>query len=325
MDEASSKFVDRLVQEKLLDEKLRRVHHFPEDGIDERPAGLFEDFPEFARKPLPETVPTPKGFRFDSPLPGVHPENNSCEVVVHRSPDPTACVVLLHGLFEDSRAIHDFLVRELLKLGCDVFQPTLPYHYDRKPPASLFGGEYFWSANYKRTRTAFKQAVLELHALQRIVRAREGLPALVAGFSMGGCVSLLLASVCEDLHGVFAINPATSLSGIVWDSPLCQTIKADYLAAGVSIERLQGAFSDFEPLGASRVALDRERIRVAYGIYDQVTSVEQYESLVRAWNLRDPIPYKAGHMNTLRMPRLAGDIAQFIRSLPETHPEPHRP
>lgn len=316
MDEASSKFVDRLVVEKLLEEKLRKVRHSPEGGL-RAPGSLAEALASIRGAALPEIVETATGFHFVSPFPGEHAENDRCEVVLHRARETRASIVFLHGLFEDNRAIYDFLMRNLVAQGFDVYQSTLPYHYGRKPAASLFGGEFFWSANYLRTCAAFRQAVCELHLLERIVHARTGHRVLVCGFSMGACVSLLLASLRADLHGVFAINPATTLSGIVWDSPLCSTIKADFLAAGHDLAELRAAFAAFEPAGAEEVALAPERIHLSYAIYDQVTSAEQYEAFARAWKLPNVRSFKAGHMNTLRAPRLAGDIADFHATLAE--------
>lgn len=315
MDEASSKFVDRLVMEKLLEEKLRKVRHSPEGGLDD-PASLGQALATVSAGTSPTISETEDGFRFASPFPSGHPENDHCEVIVHRSEDRRGAIVFLHGLFEESRGIYDFLFRNLLRMGFDIYQSTLPYHYSRKPSSSSFGGEFFWSANFLRTSAAFRQAVCELHLLERIVAQRAEHPPLVCGFSMGGCVSLLLASLREDLHGVFAINPASTLSGIVWDSPLCSTIKADFLAAGRSAEELRSAFARFEPAGVERPALATERIHLCYGVYDQVTSLEQYESFARAWNLAGTTALKAGHMNTLRAPRLAGDIAGFHDSIP---------
>ncbi len=317
MDEASSKFVDKLVQEKLLDEKLRRVHHTPIGGLVDDPPDLFGDFATLHARALPAIEPTTEGYRFASPLPSGHPENDVCEVVVHRCEAPHACLVFQHGLFEDNRAIYDFLFKGLRERGFEIHLATLPYHYARKPAASLFGGEYFWSAHYQRTRAAFRQAVCELDLMQRLAAAKSGLPTFVAGFSMGGCVSLLLASLRNDLPGVAAINPATTLSGIVWDAPLCSTIKADYQAAGYDVADLRTAFAPFEPVSLQRVALPLERLLVAFAIYDQVTSLGQYEALIHAWQLPHTLELKAGHLNTLRVPRLASDLANFFQSLPQ--------
>jgi len=315
MDEASSKFVDRLVQEKLLEEKLSRVHHAPEGGIALDAPDLFDATTPSFSSHLPEIVETVDGFRFFSPAPSEFTSNRECPVIVHRAPQAIGSIVLLHGLFEDSRGIYDFLIRGLTRLGLNVYQSTLPFHYDRQPETSLFSGEFFWSANYRRTRKGFEQAVRELDALERIVHSREGMAPLVCGFSMGGCVSMLLASMRSDLAGVMAINPPARLSGIVWDSPLCATIKADFRAAGYSMEQLEPAFVAFEPYSRQNVSLPVERIRLVYGIYDQVTSNDQYESLARAWKLQGTLAYKAGHLNTLRMPRLAGDIANFFQTV----------
>lgn len=312
MDEASSKFLDKLVLEKLLEEKLRKVHHAPESNLLGTAETLWGKFPSFQNAALPPIESTDTGFHFPSPLASSHAKNNRCPVRVHRSPQAKANILLQHGLFEENRAIYDFLIRELLKLECNVFVSTLPYHYERCPAESLYSGEFFWSANFQRTQSAFLQAVIELHTLYRLLRAQNDLPTLLCGFSMGGCISLILASLCKDLQGVVAINPAASLSEIVWDSPLCATIKADYLSAGCSMPELQQAFRTFEPMSAPHIQTPRERIQLIYGLYDQVTSTTQYENLARAWNLHHVHAYKAGHMNTLRMPRLAQDIHNFL-------------
>jgi pimeloyl-ACP methyl ester carboxylesterase len=315
VDEASSRFVDQIALEKLLGEKLRKVHHYPEGGLDSGNDGDSADFPALSTGSIPKIFTTQSGFRFESPIPCSHAENALCDVTVHRAQHSRGSVVFLHGLYEDSRAIYDFLFRGLVANGLDVYFSTLPFHYSRRPASSLFNGEFFWSANYKRTRAAFKQAVHDLHALYRIVCAQQKHPVAVCGFSMGGCVALLLAAACNDIDGVVAINPAISLSGIVWDSPLCSTIKADFLAAGYNISQVQRAFAAFEPVSARSIALARERIQLVYGIYDQVTSPDLDKEFARTWALRNVIAYNAGHLNILRVPRLAGDIAHFFQSI----------
>ncbi len=318
MDEASSKFLDQFVQDKILTEKLRQVHHFPQGEFLPPPTGFFEILQ--GQVDPPEVSATPQGFRFPSPILTPWPENQFCEVIVHRSEHPVGCIVLQHGLFEDSRTIFEFFIRELLKRGFHVFLSTLPFHHHRQPLSSQFSGEFFWSADIHRSRSAIAQAVSELQALERIVRHREHLPTLVCGFSMGGFVALLLASLCKDLFGVVAINPAPNLSGILWDSPLCASIKEDVLASGISFEQLQTAFAPFERIPSPHDSLDQERIQMIYGIYDQFTTTQQYESLIHRWSFTQIHRYPAGHLNTLRMQQLAPDIELFFQTMLASNP-----
>ncbi len=313
MDEASSKYVDRIVLSKLLDEHLSRVHHFPKHEDLSRAVSVQDALREMAGHDIRIVSRKGKRFWFASPLNSPFPENNLCEVIVHVAAQAQGNIVLQHGLFEDNREIHDFMIRQLTQAGMNVFHATLPYHYGRKPREARFSGEYFWSADFGLTLGAFRQAVQELLVLYRYVETLNDLPTVLGGFSMGGCVALLLASQVEDLTGVVAINPAASLSGIVWDSPLCSTIKADYLASGVSMEELYRIYRPFEPLGQTEVALEAERIQLLYGLYDQVTSPRQYEKLAKAWGLTEVRAYKAGHLNMLRVPRLAADVAAFVQ------------
>lgn len=315
MNEASSKFVDQLVLDKLLSEKLQKVHHYPEDGVDFQEP-LFQDWEQFRdhaelkRDPVSEQM-----FSFRSWIDVEDDENQQCPVRVFEVPQAQYSLVLHHGLFEENHEIYDFLFRNLNQLGMNVYQCTLPFHYERKPQKALFSGEYFWSANFGRTRQAFRQGVYDLYALYRHIQKQNQHPVLLGGFSMGGALALMLSALCDDLLGVVAINPAVSLSGIVWDSPLCVTIKNDFLSRGYSLQQLQAAFAHFEPAHISRRACSADQMMICYGIYDQVTSPSQYEYLISSWGIRCSHAYKSGHLNTLRVPRMAQDIYNFCQRL----------
>jgi hypothetical protein len=56
----------------------------------------------------------------------------------------------------------------------------------------------------------------------------------------------------------------------------------------------------------------REKILLIYGLYDQITRPAQYEALIAVRHLSNVIKYKAGHLNTLRVPRFAVDVAHFF-------------
>lgn len=315
MDEASSKFVDQIVMEKLLTEKLEKVHHYPSNGLTRETKSLFEDFDVKCKAPNPEKIATANGFRFASPVNCTYSENTHCEVISHTTPSSRGSILFIHGLFEENRKIYDSLFQELSRNGFDIYNSTLPFHYSRTPEKSEFSGEFFWSADYTRTRSAFKQAVYELHTLYKIIQEETSHPVYICGFSMGGCVALLLSALCSDIPGIVAINPAVSLSATVWDSPLCRTIKKDYFDAGYKISELQEAFRDFEPASLRPSPMSIERTLLIYGIYDQVTALSQYEQFQNNWNLKNVHSYKSGHLNALRTPRLAADITSFFDSI----------
>lgn len=316
MDEASSRYVDKIVMEKILNEKLEKVHHYPSVSVDELKCELLDDILTIKKTDFPLELLTSNDTTFLSPIKSGYSENDIVPVKSFASKEKSiATILFLHGLFEDNREIYKFLINGMNKAGFDVKLLALPFHYERKPENSLFSGEYFWSADIVRTRNAFRQAVCEMYQIYTWFENNSNKPVFITGFSMGGAVSLMLTTIYKEILGLQIINPAAAFTDIVWDSPLCRTIREDYITAGYTIEDVQKVFAIFEPVGAKKSDIDRKRINLIYGLYDQVTDLQQYNKLIEKWRLTNVIQYKSGHLNILRVPRLADDITGFFKTL----------
>jgi pimeloyl-ACP methyl ester carboxylesterase len=226
-------------------------------------------------------------------------------------------------LFEDQRDIYRFLFAGLNRLGYSVELYCLPYHYERKPADSLFSGEYFFSANLYRTRQAFLQAGRELRACHERLSRQAQHPVFLAGFSMGATIAAQAALHLEGVAGVCLLNPPAGLANLIWTSPLCQTIRADLEAANLDCAAVAAYFRDIDPLFVNHARLDKQRLLMIQALYDLVTSQEQYEALAAAWQLAHRLKYNAGHLNTLRVPRLAEDMARFFDAQTPTAIEGH--
>ncbi|MDC7221807.1 MAG: alpha/beta fold hydrolase [Spirochaetales bacterium] len=311
MDKRSSIFVDQLAMEKLVEEKLSKVHHAPESHLCEKSTPLYGSFPS-----IPPTAEWHKKvgthWQMISPVEYSDENNHLIPITISPADIPHSSIILVHGLYEDNREIYQFLIKNLNNLGYTIYQTTLPYHYDRTPPLSSFSGEYFWSANIDRTKRAFEQAVAEIYQLINDLKSCNNHPVNLLAFSMGGGVTLSLLSLVPNISKVFLLNSICSLSAVVWDSPLCKTIKNDLLIEGYSLEEIVEAYSSFEPLDLLKQHSLSDRVALGYGLYDQITSVEQYEGLIKKLNLNKTFPYKSGHLNTLRVPRIARDIHAFF-------------
>lgn len=316
MKESSSRFVDQLTLEKLLSEKLEKVHHFPKTGL-HFDDSLFSDWEQYQQRvklQLPTALTNQRPDNvvlFDSLVAGKYTENQKIRIHSFLTPDAKANLVFYHGLFEENRGIYQFLFSNLNRVGINVYLCTLPFHYERKPSVSAFSGEFFWSAYFERTRNAFKQAIYDFHQVKEWVAQKSTLPVLCGGFSMGGAVALIYGALHKLEAGIIALNPAVSLSKIVWDSPLCRTIKKDYQSAGYQISQLQKAYADFEPISYQCPQTPVDKIFLGYGSYDLVTSPALYESFLNDWHLQHTKEYKSGHLNLLRVPRVANDLFQF--------------
>ncbi|HMA93579.1 MAG TPA: hypothetical protein VKP30_12880 [Polyangiaceae bacterium] len=315
MDEASSRFVDQLVLGRLLGEKLSKVRHRPQQAMGEL---LVDAYGELEQAPAPPEVavdPQTEGFSIRSPLNSPYQENAWYRVIAYPTKNARGAILLVHGLYEENRDIYAFLVSELHRFGYSVYLTTLPYHYERKPRSSLFSGEYFFSADLGRTRSALVQAGVEVRQCYLWLQNLTGLTTFVVGFSMGATVTLSVAAKTNILRGLCLINPAAGLSEVIWTSPLCQTIRRDLFESGHDEAEVLRVLSSFDPCLLRPIATPQARIQLIYADYDLITLPRQYAALAQSWQLRNVLTCKAGHLNTLRVPRLAEDIAKFFRRL----------
>jgi esterase/lipase len=312
MNEQSSRYVDTIAINKIIETKLSKVRHNPNYSrfkfIEGNP---FEDIDSINIEKLDVKSFKEDNFekiRFKSPVNTAYSENDCVSVIVYNTPNAIGNVVFVHGLYEDNLSIYQFLITLLNNMGLNVYLMMLPYHYDRVPEKSSFSGEYFWSADVARSQWAIKQAVYDLYATYKIVKDKSCLPICITGFSMGGCISLILASVCKDIDNLFIINSVSILSKLTWESKLLVNIKEELSEYGYILEDVQKAMIEFEPLTRSNNYLFEKSIVLAYGLYDQIILQEDYQYLINNIKFYQVNEYSAGHLNILRVPKLANDI-----------------
>jgi pimeloyl-ACP methyl ester carboxylesterase len=145
------------------------------------------------------------------------------------------------------------------------------------------------------------------------LRARFGSPVGVIGFSMGGGIALTLAGRTQ-LDGVFAINPVCNISELVWTSPLFSTVRRDLEEQGITLEDVRATFAGFEPLEGTGAPTEVVRIRLGRSLYDQINDPANYDLLIARRGIINVMTYKAGHLNVLRVPKLAADVLRFCRT-----------
>ena len=315
MDEASSKFVDQLAVERIVQEKLGRVHHSVNKPWRTLCEPVFDTFGMSLALPRDVKETGQRRYTMSTPIKwSPHRENNT--IFIHRYPAPrtTGAVLLIHGLYEDNREIYRFFISELNRHGLDVYMSTLPFHHERTPHESHFSGEYFLSGDLERTKQAFCQAVIETRYLNNWLYSTTDLPIYVVGFSMGGTVALAGAGASDDMTDVAVVNPASNLFEVVWTSPLCATIRADLSAAGLGATETRAILSSFDPFVMPHLRSRHDHQLLIYGLFDQITRADLYEALIEAWGFDQVLRYKAGHLNTLRVPRFAADVARFFNS-----------
>ncbi len=318
MNETSSKFVDQFALEKLLNEKLSKVNHSPNQSLFREDHTFFNGFEEAVFNPSTLIINrddlSHQLINMPSPIKGPYSENNNIYLHFYPTANARGNILLVHGLFDDNLFNYNFLIQLFKESGFNVFILILPYHYERKPEASLFSGEFFWSADLYRSQNAAKQGVFDLKIAVGLVTYLTPLPTMIAGFSMGGCISLRYFSLENKVSGLFLINPVTRLSQLIWESPLLHTVQKDLETAGFDLERAQFYFQLLDPMKNFDSNLPTDRIAIGYSIYDQVVQGWTYQQFIELFGIKNIFSYHAGHLNILRVPKLSIDMTHFFHS-----------
>lgn len=316
MNEASSKFVDNLAMDKLLNEKLRKVNHSSKHSVFVPAEGLFTNakkrlnFSEVNYTKIGNTRKRIEIPSFESST--YYSENNSIYLYNYPAQNAKHNILFVHGLFDDNIVNYDYLFKLLNEYNFNVYFMTMPYHFDRRPKTSLFSGEYFFSADIFRTQNAFKQAVLDIDASLQYIGSENDLPKAIVGFSMGGCVSLRHYILKKQEIPTFLINPVTNLCEVLWDSPLFETIGSDLINSGYDMKKCEKFFVEMDPSKNIDGSFRNDNIAMAYSSYDQVIEERKYMRFINMTGIKKTFTYHSGHLNVLRVPKLAKDICDFV-------------
>jgi predicted alpha/beta hydrolase family esterase len=318
MNEASSKFVDNLALEKLLNEKITKVSHSPENSQFAFEENLFEHLGD-GLLDMGAVQKKENGNQGWFEIPSFvassgTPENNTIYLYTYPAADADGNILLLHGLFDDNMFNYAYLIRLFNELRLNVFLMIHPYHFQRKPAASLFSGEYFFSADIYRTQHAIKQAIFDVDACLQLIRNLNPLPAMLAGFSMGGTISFRYYQLKKPMVKAFLINPVTDLSRVIWDNPLFVTVDQDLQKSGFRPEDCIPVFKELDPCENLKPGVPLHNLAVVFSIYDQIIEMRKNQLFIERSGLQNAHAYHAGHLNILRVPKLAMDIRHFFES-----------
>ena len=179
---------------------------------------------------------------------------------------PRTAVICLHGyqggsFFVGERA---FSVRWLYALGCDVVLFSLPFHGPRRDDDAPS-----WpSPNPVRSNEGFGQAIFDLRALVRWLRARPGAEEqklAVLGISLGGYTAALFATT-DALDFVGPMVPVASWPELLWSHGEGRAERDRAEKEGITLPLLQRAMALVSPLERTPlVTPDRVLVQSARG------------------------------------------------------------
>ncbi len=317
MNETSSKFLDKLAMEKLINDKLGKVRNSSDNSYFTNIEIAFDDIDEFTLLKADINFVNIQNDVTHYQIPSFcqqafYIQNNHIDIYAHLSPNPQCNILFIHGLFDDNMGNYNFIIKQLNTLNLNVFFMVLPYHFNRKPDESSFGGEYFFSADLYRTKNAFKQAALDVEAAVQFIGHHNSMPTKLLGYSIGGCVAFQYYLLKRSKIKTFLVNPVVELKTLAWEKPLLQTVGRDLIESNLKEATINQVFFDMDPCEKIGFDFKIDNLAMVYSTYDQVVKKSKYDAFIKKTGIKNAIEYPSGHLNVFRVPRLANDIHGFL-------------
>jgi pimeloyl-ACP methyl ester carboxylesterase len=248
------------------------------------------------------------------PEAGIEPAVGIARWWRHREPGHPV-MLCVHGyggghLWLESLA---FDVRRFYRAGLDVVLYVLPYHGTRAPGGPRRSGEPFFDIDLVRTNEAFAQAIYELRALLRHVRAAGAGPVGAFGMSLGGYITALLATVEPELAFAVPMIPLTSLPEMMWAEGESDARLARAVEHGWSLAALRDFFAVHAPL-ARRPLVPRERRLVIAALGDRICPPAHADALWRHWDEPRIHWYPGGHLAQFRRGTALREVRTLLRN-----------
>jgi pimeloyl-ACP methyl ester carboxylesterase len=205
-----------------------------------------------------------------------HEPNRIVHARLYLDKAPRPAVVLIHGYLGGSWTTEGraWPIDWMRRCGLDVAIPLLPFHALRGGPPG--GPPPFPGPDPRFTNEGFRQAVSDIRALIRWLRAR-GAPAVgVMGMSLGGYTTSLLATVEEGLAFAVPIIPLASIADFARDQRRLGTGEQVELQHR-ALEEANWVVSPF----ARKSLVSPERMLVVGAEGDRITPIAQAERLAR--------------------------------------------
>ncbi len=234
---------------------------------------------------------------WNSPLPGIYPENNIASADLYFSPNkknskgaPT--IILLHALMSANDFGYRKIAARFNQRGWNALFPHLPYHYSRRPKGYA-NGALTITSDIVRNAEALRQSVIELRQLIHWVRQQGSQRVALLATSYGGWVAALTLSL-EMTDFTILLQPVADVAHATFKSP------ASYMMA--SYLKRNGIYSDSidrhahlsSPLHLKPLT-PIERILLIGGSYDRLSPSVTLKSLSSHWGGTRYTEVQQGH------------------------------
>lgn len=208
--------------------------------------------------------------------------------IVPEGTDVRSRVLYIHGYMQPETILEEEIVvaRLARTLKREVIQLQPPHHGRRRPKASRFDGEFFWSSDLVRSLEAVRQTIYDARHLLNWMLAEHDQPVGVTGISLGGSISAILTCVEERLAFSCPLIAHMDLAAVTYDAPVLKRMRRELARQGWSLhqfEQLLGSWGWYQltPL------VPKEHIQLFAGKEDRFFPAQKVVSMQRLWG--DPL------------------------------------
>jgi len=226
-------------------------------------------------------------------------------------------LLYLHGYMQPETILEEvaLLATMARTLGMEVVQLQPPYHGRRKPRASRFDGELYWTADLVRSMEALRQTLLDARTLLAWLRSESPAPVGVAGLSLGGALAAALTCLEPGFSFSAPFIAHMDLGALMADAPVLGAMRTDLARFGWA----PGDLADFtERIGWNelRPVIPRERIHLFAAKDDHFFRPEVVRTMWERWG-QPPIRwYPGSHMGFLvHLPDAVMRLRAFVEAL----------
>jgi hypothetical protein len=237
---------------------------------------------------------------------------------------PAATVVALHGFTMGNPRLDAFILMaaQWYRRGLDVVLMTLPFHGARSPRTARYSGEFFGSWHAGRLNESVRQAVHDVDLVMRWAESERGVPVGIAGLSLGGYISAVVAALRSTPAFVIPIVPPISLATL----PSQLFALSRHQRGGVpplSHAELEAAYRVHSPLSYP-LAVPKERVLIIAGRGDCIVPPDQPHALWRHWGKPAIHWYSGSHVVPFRRPEILAAALKHLETLGLLSDREHR-
>jgi dienelactone hydrolase len=223
-------------------------------------------------------------------------------------------LLYLHGYLQPETFVEELalLTTMALQLNVEIIQMQPPYHGRRAPRVSRFSGELYWTADLVRSFEALRQTLLDARTLLGWLLAKDARPVGVAGLSLGGSLTLMLACLEERFAFAVPLIAHMDLAALVSDAPVLTRMRHDLKSFGWRKRQ----FDDFvRGIGwyELRPKLPADRVLMVAASEDRFFDPRLVHQLWKRWGKPAIRWYPTSHMGFLtHLPEVLGVMREFI-------------